>query len=78
MPDLPVVSFSSVETLIDVLEGVEVRTRSADGVEASGILCPFRPELFASGVYMVALYDVVTDELLVATDIRNFTEIEVP
>lgn len=78
MPDLPAVSFSSLETLIDVLDGVEVRTRSADGVEAGGILRPFRPELFASGVYMVALHDVVTDELLVATDIRNFTEIEVP
>lgn len=72
------VSFASPETLINTLEGTAVYTRSADGSEAGGILCPFKAELYADGVYMVALHDVLTDEMIVATDVRNFVSIEVP
>jgi len=72
----PHIVFASHETLINVLDGWAVDTLSADGA-TGGILRPWKPHLFRDGVYMVGLYDVLTDELVTATDIRNLATITV-
>lgn len=73
----PLTTFSSLETLINALDGWAVDTVSVDGVTAGGILRPWKPHLFREGVYMVGLYDVLTGELVAATDIRNLAAITV-
>jgi hypothetical protein len=74
----PHIVFASLETLIDVLDSWAVDTVSVDGATAGGILRPWKPHLFRDGVYMVGLYDVLTDELVMSTDIRNLATITLP
>lgn len=74
----PMVRFVSTETLINALDGLAVHAISATDGDGIGILRPFRPDRFADGVFMVSFHDVVTDRLIMATDIRNFDQIDVP
>lgn len=76
-PGHPHIVFSSLETLIDALSGYAARTVSVDGVEATGIVRPWKRHLYTKNVYMIGLYDVLSDELVAATDIRNLAMIAV-
>ena len=77
MSDTPSVTFGSPETLISTLDGYGVTAYRDDGFEVTGIIRPFKPELFAEGVFMVSFHRVIGDELMMATDIRNFGRITV-
>ena len=73
----PHIVFSSLETLIGTLSGRAALTVSVDGVEATGIVRPWKRHLYVKDVYMIGLYDVLSDELVAATDIRNLALIVV-
>jgi hypothetical protein len=71
-----VVEFFVPESAISVLDGTAVCATTRDGVQAVGILTPFVPR---DGTRtMVQIREVVSDELVLATDIRNLAEIVVP
>lgn len=73
-----IVKFVSPSEEVDALEGRAVHCYGPDG-DVGGIL---REHDYGDDappdVYMVGIYDVLTDRELVRTDIRNFTEIIVP
>lgn len=72
----PTVAFLSAETLLNALDGYGVAAESPAG-PMEGILHRFKPELQPEGVYMASFHDPITDDLLGATDVRNFTRITV-
>lgn len=73
----PGVTFSSLETLINALDGYSVATVSVEGLRADGVLAPWKPHLHAEGAYMICLREVLTGQLVMATDVRNLATITV-
>jgi hypothetical protein len=70
------VTFISAESAINMLEGTAVVATTLDGVEAIGILERFIP--LDGTRTMVKIVDIISDDLILGTDIRNFKEIVVP
>ena len=69
------VLFPDPERAISVLEGWAVHATSADGTQYDGILTQFVPQ--DGTKTMIQIRETITDELIVATDIRNLAKIEV-
>jgi hypothetical protein len=74
---LPItVEFLSLETLINTLEGLSVKVTGQE-IDTQGKFLGWRPDLHKDGVYMFSLHDEESGELILATEIRNVTEITI-
>lgn len=94
MPDLPseespdiqtdyepiVVNFVSCTQAIDALDGMAVAAygREFEGQVDHGILHRWPKQTAPAHETMVLITDILTDKLVVGTDIRNFLRIDVP
>ncbi|MGH3300399.1 MAG: hypothetical protein ACRDOK_01750 [Streptosporangiaceae bacterium] len=70
------VQYATPSSAIHALEGVAVAVKTHDGVEAVGIVEQHIPP--DGTTTQVHIRDILTDELILGTDIRNFAEIVVP